>query len=176
MGEYLDQIPEPIRAHIRQITSTSGLPAGEESVEMIAQAWLEKKRIFEEQLAGNKLEEVETFAADEAGGALILTYSGSLLTVGPLVDDVRRVEYSSIGLRTDVPQSAANDASVLSADAEVDQVAEFEAGPIRRSSAVFKIAVAREELEPEAEAQLLSDVTQVLTEEFVEVNKTVIRE
>ena len=43
MGEYLSQIPTEIQDHIRQITRSSGLPEGEDSVEMIAMGWLEKK-------------------------------------------------------------------------------------------------------------------------------------
>jgi hypothetical protein len=45
MGEYLDQVPGEVQDHIRQITKSSGLPDTEESVEMIAQGWLEKKEL-----------------------------------------------------------------------------------------------------------------------------------
>ena len=47
MGEYLEEVPQEIRDHIRQITRTSGLGDTEEAVEMIAKGWLEKKALFE---------------------------------------------------------------------------------------------------------------------------------
>ena len=175
MGEYLDQIPEQIREHIRQITSTSGLEPGEASVELIAQSWLEKKSLFETRVAENQLEAVDAFGADEDRGALAMTYSGSLLTIGPRVDGVRHVEYSSIGLRDDVPESATHDRGVLSDELAVDSIAEFSAGPIKKSSPIFMIAVASEQLDAEEEEDLLINVTQVLAEDFVEVNKTIIR-
>jgi len=50
MSEHLDLIPVEIQSHIRQITKTSGLPDTEESVDMIAQGWLEKKERFEKLL------------------------------------------------------------------------------------------------------------------------------
>ena len=81
MGMYLDQIPQDIQGHIRQITKTSGLPDTEDSVELIAQGWLEKKDLFEKQLSGMNMEEVETLGKDEERGCLVMTYSGSLLNI-----------------------------------------------------------------------------------------------
>lgn len=176
MGVYLEQIPADIQDHIRTITKSSGLPDTEESVETIAEAWLEKKRIFEEEIQKQSMEEVDEFGQDEERGALVMTYSGSLLTLGPLTDEARKVDYLSIGLRQDVPESAHHDTAKLSQDLAIDEVASFAPGPIKQSSAIFKIAVASEELEIEEEEELLSNVTEVLSEEFVQVNKTVILE
>ncbi|MFA6506536.1 MAG: hypothetical protein WCT14_10575 [Treponemataceae bacterium] len=174
MGTYLDQIPAHLRGHITKIAATSGLAQNEESVELLAHAWLEKIDSFETRIAESDMEEWVEFPAAEARGALILTYSGSLLTVGPQENGTRRVEYASIGLRKDVPESAASDRSVLSKDVRVDESAAFSGGPIEKSSAVFKIAVAKEQLPIEEEKELLSEVTQVLTEDFVELNKTIV--
>ncbi len=176
MGTYLDQIPADIQNHIRSITKSSGLPDTDESVELIAEAWLEKKRIFEQEIEKRGMEEVDDLSQDEERGALILTYSGSLLTIGPLVDDSRKVDYVSIGLREDVPESAHHDNAKLTGDIAVDEVASFSPGPIKQSSAIFKIAIATEELPVDEEEELLSNVTEILSEEFVQVNKTVILE
>lgn len=174
MGVYLDQIPEEIRDHIEQITATSGLPNTDESVERIAEGWLEKKRIFEEKLDELNMEEVDELPSDDERGALLLTYSGSLLGIGPLVEGRRRVEYASIGLRQDVPDTATHEHSDLADDVVVDDPVAFNVGPIQKSSPIFKIAVHREELEPAEEEQKLTEATQAITEEFVEVNKTVV--
>jgi hypothetical protein len=176
MGEYFDQIPEVIQPHIEQIAKTSGLPEGDESVEKISQGWLEKKDSFEQQIEKQSMEELESFAKDEERGALAMTYSGSLITIGPLQDDKRRVEYASIGLRQDVPDNAVDDSSSLAEDLSIDSEAVFEQGPIQKSSPIFKIAVYTEELDPDLEEEKLLEATQILTEEFVEVNKTIIVE
>lgn len=176
MGEYLDQIPEAIQPHIEQIAKTSGLTDGDEAVEKIAQGWLEKKESFEEQISKQNMEELESFAKDEERGALLMTYSGSLITIGPLQDGARRVEYASIGLRQDVPDNAVEDAGSLGEDVALDSEAVFEKGPIQKSSPIFKIAVYTEELDPDLEEEKLLEATQILTEEFVEVNKTIIVE
>ncbi len=169
-----DALEPIIQDHIRQITKTSGLPSTPDTYEMMADAWLEKKTCFEEALADNDLEEVSFLGRAEARGALVLTYSGSLINLGPQTDGLRRCEYTSLGMRTDVPASAVEEASVLAADLEADEPAQFEKGPIKSSSPVFKIAVAKAKMAAEAEEALLTQVSQELAQDFVEVNKTVI--
>jgi hypothetical protein len=173
MKTYKSLAPE-IQQHLKQIAKTSGLEMTEDSLERMAAAWLEKKAIFEKTLADNKLVEVAFYGQSEARGALALTWSGSIINIGPLVDGIRHCEYTSIGLRADVPPAATEDASVLSADLEVDEPVQFTKGPIKSSSPVFKIAVASEALEPEEEEAMLTQVSQDLAEDFATVNKTVI--
>lgn len=175
MGEFLDRVPAHLREHVAKIAAGSGLEPGGETTELIARAWLEKEAAFAQRIGESGMEEWDSFPADEKRGALVLTYSGSLLTIGPLDGGKREVEYASVGLRQDVPAFARSEASALKGDLAVDQVAAFSGGPIEKSSAVFKIAVAKEKLDPEAEKEMLGEVTQVLAEDFVEVNKTVAR-
>ena len=118
----------------------------------------------------------EEFDSEDDRGALLMTYSGSLLSVGPRGDNGRFVEYRSIGIRKDVPETAETDDTDLVNDIEIDESVMFTNGPIKKSSPIFKIAVPPEELEPEEQLELLSDVTQMITEDFVEVNKTIIIE
>lgn len=176
MGEYLDQIPENVRDHVSRLAGTAGMPDTEESAEAIAQGWLEKRDSFVEQVRSRGMEEIDCLDKDEERGCLVMTYSGSLLNVGPLIDNVRKAEYSSIGLRQDVPETAVRENSRLAEDIRIDEEAAFSVGPIKQSSPVFKIAVPRNELAAEEQEDLLSQVTQVLSEEFVEVNKTIMLE
>ncbi len=176
MGEYMSQIPEHVRDHIKSITASSGLPETDESVERIAQAWLEKRNAFEARISEFHMEEWDEFAKEEDRGALVMTYSGSLLTLGPLVGGKRPAEYASIELRQDVPKSAGDKSASLAEDIRIDEPVVFSKGPIRKSSAVFKIAVLTERLEPKEELERLSEATQILSEDFVEVNKTVVAE
>ena len=170
----MDQISEKVRGHIRKLVTTAGLPDTEESLEAIAQGWIEKKDIFERQVAEMNMSEVESTAAEDERGCLVLTYSGSLLNIGPMVNGHRACDYASIGLRRDVPDFAQEEESELDSDVEVDRSVLFSKGPIQKSSPIFKIAVPPEEMEAEEQIELLSDVTQILTEDFVEVNKTIV--
>lgn len=176
MGEYFDQIPEKIQYQIKDITKSSGLEDNDESVESMAKAWLDKKEVFEQKIEELGMEECDTFDRDNEQGALVLTYSGSLVNVGPLVDGARNVEYTSIGLRSDVPDSANNESSRLGEDINIDEGMQFEVGPVKSTSAIFKIAVVKEDLTAEEEEQKLSEATIIIADEFAEINKTIIVE
>lgn len=171
MGEYLDQIPAEVQYHIRQITKSSGLPDTEESVEMIAQGWLDKKELLENQLAEMNMKEVEELDQYDEQGCLAMTYSGSLLNIGPIREGGRTVQYASIGLRQDVPETADKDNSQLSSDVSVGEMVSFSPGPIQSSSPIFKIAVTTGDLDPEEQEEQITKATMILAEGFVEVNK-----
>lgn len=169
--DYTDKI----RTHLRQLVTTAGLPDTEESLEALEQGWREKFDAFERQVADRNMESVEELDAEDERGALMMTYSGSLINLGPLKENGRYVEYRSIGVRNDVPESADSEETELTSTVSVDETAEFSNGPIKKSSPIYKIALITEDMEDEEQEELLSEVTQVLTKEFVEVNKTIIQ-
>jgi hypothetical protein len=171
MGEYMSQIPVEIQGHIRQITKSSGLPDTEDSLEMIAQGWLEKKERFERHLSRMALEEVDVLEKGDERGCLAMTFSGSLINIGPQRDGSRNVQYVSIGLRKDVPESAHQENSQLGGDVKVGVPVSFTVGPIVSSSPVFKIAVTSEELDLDEQERQISKSTEILTKEFLNVNK-----
>jgi hypothetical protein len=174
LGANFDSLDEFIQDHVRQMVKPSGLPDGEDSLEALATAWLEKKKAFEDAVGKNDMDEAQFFAADDKHGAIVMTYSGSILNIGPLVEGSRRCEYAPIGLRKDVPESAVEEAGVLEGDFETDSVALFKKGPVRKTSPILKIARFNKSLAPDVEETKLSDVTLALTSDFVKVNKTVI--
>ena len=171
MGDHLEQIPVEIQAHIRDITKSSGLPDTDESVDMIAEGWLEKKERFEKHVSQRSFEEVDVLEKADGRGCLAMTWSGSLLNIGPLRDQGRNVQYVSIGLRKDVPESASQEGSQLDGDVKVGTAVAFSVGPIQASSPIFKIAVTSEDLDLNAQERQISRSTEILTREFVKVNR-----
>jgi hypothetical protein len=176
MGLYFDQIPEELKRHVKEITRTSGLPDAEESLEKISEAWLEKRKVFEDKTRSLNLNEAQSLGTEEERGALALTYSGSLVTIGPLVEGSRKVAYVSIGLRSDVPETAEKEGSELKKDVTLDAPVEFDVGPVRNTSPILKIAVPAEGLSVEEQEEKITEATLVIQDEFVEVNKTIIEQ
>ncbi len=176
MGEFLNQIPVLVQDQLKDITKTSGLQNTEESVEMMAKAWIEKKEAFEDRIGSMKMEECDTLSKDEERGALVLTYSGSLISIGPLVNGVRTAEYTSIDLRGDVPRSAKKDDSSIGADVKIDAPLLFDKGPLKSSSPVFKIAMFTEDMSAAEEQKQIKKATVILTDDFAKINKTIILE
>lgn len=176
MGEFLEQIPENIRGHIKDITRSSGLPDSEESIEKIAEGWLEKKNALENKSSDMNMEEVEYLEKDDEGGALVLTYSGSLVTIGPLNEGSRKVEYASIGLRYDVPDLLSKDDCILGSDVMIGEEIVFDKGPIKKTSPIFKILVVKDELSIEEEEEHIKEAATLIMDDFIEVNKTMMLE
>jgi hypothetical protein len=174
MGEFLDQIPENLHGHIRSVTKSSGLSYSEESVEKIAKAWLDKKAIFEEQTSNSDMEDVTFLAKDDKRGALAMTYSGSLINIGPLVNNLRKVVYTSVGMRTDAPDTAEEEKSEVVADIKADEIIEFKVGPVKSTSKVFKIAACNSSLSPKEQETSLTEVMTIVEDKMIEVNKTVL--
>jgi hypothetical protein len=171
MAEYLDRLPDRVRDHVRQLVEPAGLDELENAEELLAQGWIEKHEAFEHHTADRGMMPVERFARDETGGALVMTYSGSIVSIGPMADGERDVAYASIGLRRDVPQMSVKQDSSLAADIVADEVIEFAEGPVQKTSRVYSIAVFQQALPPAKENAALVEVTQVLTERFVDINK-----
>ena len=174
MSEFFNQIPAHIQDHVRELTKSADLGDDEEYLELISEAWLEKKRIFEEQIESNQMEEIESFEQTDDRSVLALTYSGSLINIGPKFEGDRQLEYTSVGLRADVPDAVTEPSTDLANDVVLDKPVNFSHGRVKNTSAVFKIAVLAEEMEPEEQLEKMGEVTQILIDEFVDVNKTII--
>ncbi len=82
-----EDLPERIQRHLQSITESSGLPPGEDSLARITANWIEKRDLFEEQTELLDMRDIEELSPDDDRGVLVLTYSGSLLSLGPAVED-----------------------------------------------------------------------------------------
>lgn len=174
MGEILASLPGQIQTHIKAITQSAGLPDNDQSYEQLAQGWKKKLELFEEQIKLGGMADVESLAKDDSRGCVALTYSGSLILVGPLEDAKRKCAYNSIGVRKDVPESVTKEDSSLAADIAIDAPVVFENGPVKSTSSIFKIAVVQADLTVIEEEEQINAVTVILTEGFVDVNQALV--
>jgi len=148
--------------------------------ETIAQGWLEKLAAFERIVADRGLKEATVFPEDAPDGAIALTFSGSLVTIGPLSRRGRRIAYASIGGRTDVPEIQVKDNARLDGDLGGYAPAKFIKGPVKQTSPLYKIAMVphvasgegaaagegrgdRGGSEIDQEAELLAEVSRLLS-------------
>ncbi len=172
-----EEISEEVRRHLDEMRRHSGLPDTAESRERLTAAWLEKRRLFEEQTRLLRMEPADTLPRDGGHGALVLTLSGSLVSLGrgwSGAAPVRRAEYASLELRQDVPRLAVVEEARLAADVARGRPVEFESGPVRATSPVLALAVCGEGLNAEEEAHLLREATVFLTNGFARINRTVL--
>ncbi len=160
-----------IQNHLRMIRETSGLPEGDESLEALAVLWLEKEKAFDDQADSLGMEKADS-SSDSRRGFLALTYSGSLVAVGPADGKIRRAVYVSIDRRRDVPARAESDKAVLSGTVAVGREIVFEQGPVKKSSAIYRLAILPAALALTDQNQKLDEATVALTREFQAVDET----
>jgi len=175
MTGEMENLPAPVRAHLEKILSSSGLPENEESYRRLAEAWAEKERMFAAQIHSLGMEEILELVSDDQRPVLILTYSGSLLSLGPAASGgKRRLEYASIELRSDVPSLLVEPAAVQAGNLKVGRAAEFTGGRMQRSSSLHKIAVCPPSVNLEEQEKRIREATIYLTNGFVKINRTVL--
>ncbi len=178
MGTHFEQIPNAIKNHIREVTKTSGLPDSDESLERIAVTWIEKRELFQEQLRLLHMNEVDSVDPESEKAVLMLTYSGSLVSIGVPVKDApsdtfrRWAEYASIGLRMDVPDIATKSDAAVSGVIVIDRGIEFADGPIKKSSPLLIIATCSDDISPTEQDNRVREATIFLTNGFVKINRT----
>ncbi len=160
-----------VREHLEAIREGSGLPAGEKSLEILAEGWREKETAFDRQAESMGMESSERLS-DSKRGFLALTMSGSLVAVGPDEKGRRRAVYVSIDRRRDVPSRAESDDAVLGGEVIKGGEILFKKGPVKKSSAVYRLAVLPAALALEYQNEKLDEATVALTREFQAVDET----
>lgn len=170
MTKY-EELPDKIKVHLKGLVKASGLPDTGESLEMLSANWLEKEAMFREQTRSLGMVDSPFFGKDDTRGALLLTYSGSLITIGTLANNVRWVEYASIKLRSDVPGIVKSDKVRVVNDIQVDSCVEFEPGPVKKTSEIFMIAYCTADVGAAEQEKRIKEATIFLTNGFVKINR-----
>lgn len=164
-------IPQHILKHLETAVTTFGLEDNDETLDRLKAGWLEKEESFIQEMANIGMEEIESFRTYDERGVLALTYSGSLISIGPLMDNERRVDYTSIGVRRDVPEALTKEGSQLAQDMALDRDVVFEGGPIQKTSPVYKMVVCPENLSSDDQTDLIQQATTMVIETFADINQ-----
>ena len=164
-------IPQHIQNHLESVITTFGLENDEETMDRLKAGWLEKEGAFNREMANMGMEEIDSFPTYDERGVLALTYSGSLISIGPLVDGERKVDYTSIGFRRDVPEAITKEGSQLAEDLALDKGVVFDGGPIQKTSPVYKIVACPEDLSSDEQIDLIQQATTMVIETFADINQ-----
>ncbi|MFP4374921.1 MAG: HU family DNA-binding protein [Spirochaetaceae bacterium] len=187
-----EDLPERIQRHLQSVTESSGLPPGEDSLARITANWIEKRDLFEQQAELLEMRDIEELSPDDGRGVLVLTYSGSLLSLGPAAGAGagggqpaggtgdggespaagRRFEYASIPLRADVPSLVRADDVRLEGPIRRDVPARFSNCSIEQTSPVLRAVACAPEVSAADQERRIREATIFLTNGFVKLNRT----
>ncbi|MCD6342367.1 MAG: hypothetical protein J7L76_01120 [Spirochaetaceae bacterium] len=171
MSGVFESLETSIKEHLKVIRASSGLPQDSQSLELLAGGWREKEKAFDDQARSMGMEQAEK-CKDSSRGFLALTYSGSLVAVGPEGGGKRRAVYVSIDRRRDVPSRAESEDAVLGKSVSCGREITFKNGPVKKSSAVYRLALLPSALALPEQNNRLEEATLALTKEFQAVDET----
>ena len=174
MEQYFSTLPSNIQEHLSALVKQSGMPDTKDSLETLSKNWLDKRELFGKQIQSLDMVEIEALSPDDPRGALMLTYSGSLISLGTLQNAKRWMEYYSIQLRHDVPGIVKNNETQITGEAAIGKILEFTDGSLKNTSALYVIAVCREDVTAEEQETRLHEGTIFLTNGFVKINRSLL--
>lgn len=170
--ETTGKLPPEIDNQIEALFKESGVSSQSFTRKQFEQLWLEKFKLFTSQMKGIEMESTDTFAKEDPRGLILLTYSGSLICLGPKGSDGRWLEYASIKLRKDVPELMRAEGAALGSALARDECALFEGTSLRKSSPLFRISCCPEGVDPEEQDRRIKEAMIFLTNGFVKINKS----
>lgn len=171
-------LPQAIQKQLLWIAAEQERKDDAAFIDDLTEVWEKKAALFLDQIKAVNLELVESVSAGDMRGMMVLTYSGSLLSIGPVfqtatnVNFSRWVEYSSIKLRTDVPDIVSEWDAVLAADFGRDKPVKLDNARIKSTSPSYLIAVCPANLDEEEQDKRIRESTIYITTGFMKFNRT----
>ncbi|MDC7240104.1 MAG: hypothetical protein PQJ50_07065 [Spirochaetales bacterium] len=159
--------------HLQSLAERHGDPGGRYFKDL-SRAWQKKEKTFMKQVKSYHMTIESEVKKNETRAFILLTFSGSILGVGPAEEDgSRQIIYASVGQRKDVPDKLLEENMTLKSDVRLDREAIFTGGTFKKSSPVYKIALMSAGPSV-SQTRQLEDATRIMTKEFVSINNTVI--
>lgn len=164
-------LPPEILEHLLRILGESReeWSRQKDALGKLQHAWQRKDGLFDEQTSLLGMKTADLVGAADPRGMLLLTFSGSLISLG--WGEERSMEYASIKFRTDVPDILRCERTMLEDVLRTGRIARFVQGPLKKTSAIYKIACCPEGLPPEEQNKRIREATAFLTASFVRINR-----
>ena len=168
-------MPDGVKQHLAGLAREQGQEQDEEYLADLVAVWKRKASLFEEQARLVHLDVVDAVPSHDPRGAMVLTYSGSLLSIGPATSRTlgRWLEYSSIKLRTEVPDVISDRGVSVPKGMRVGEPVEIGGSQISRTSNAYSIAVCPAGVEEDEQERRIRESTIFITNGFMKFNRSV---
>jgi hypothetical protein len=138
----LSKMPAALAAHLRSLMKLCGFDGQPDKQRAFLSNWLKKKAFFDKIVEHQGFHGVTRLEPGFKQGVVILTYSGSILTLS--VEDEhgdREATYTSIDMRKDVVQKTAEKNAQIVFPLECHTALEARSGKIKKTSPILAMAV-----------------------------------
>jgi nucleoid DNA-binding protein len=167
-------LPEQIQSHIRGLAKEMNKEHDQAFLAELFATWERKAKLFLEQVQAMNMELVQNIPAGDVRGVLVLSYSGSLLSICPQLPDAngRRIEYSSIKLRTDVPDIIVERQGVVEGAIQLGEGVSLAKSKLQKTSASYYVAVCSASVPLDEQDRRIRESTIFLTNGFMKFNRS----
>ncbi len=164
-------IPPKVSKHLAGLIKESELPDNEQTMKKLSEAWLLKRALFYKMVEHENFKKTDSMHKDNKNGCIAITMSGSIIAIGPVVNNKRDIKYTSIGMRIDVPESLHVKAGRLAQDIVCEKSMIFEKGPLEKTSPIMDLALSAENVSEQEQLVSIKKVNKKLQADFIKVNK-----
>jgi len=170
----MNDLPKQVRRHLEAIAEELGRGGDSSLLLELTAIWTKKAALYEDQARAVHLDIVDSLPEGDGRGTLVLTYSGSLLSIGPDTEKTlgRWLEYSSIKLRTDVPDVVVDHGISVTRAIRVDHGVEIRGSRVTQTSPVYSIAVCPPDTPEEEQERRIRESTIFITNGFMKYNRS----
>ena len=167
-----NELPQRIQSHMESLIRSSEMPDNKEFRNLLADIWNRKCNLFEQQTKILNMDIVDGIGAEDQRGIIVMTYSGSIVSIGPK-EEAREVEYASIHLRSDVPKTISIVDTDLAEGVRIGEAVRFSAGQLKQTSAAYMIAVCDASVDTATQKERIREGTIFLTNGFMKINRSI---
>ena len=170
-SKLLDKIPADVEEHLRALIKSCGITDNKKNFRRAVESWLAKRGLFDRVIEHGNFKRVQVYPKTEPNACLAMTLSGSLISLGPLVNNGRTVTYASIGMRTDVPEMREELNSELEGNIVLKKNLLFKKGPIKATSTIIDIAIISGNDDVDMQMARLRAANDIIINRFVDINR-----
>ncbi len=171
-------LPNAIQHHLAGLAADLKRQNDPEYMKMLSDVWFRKEELFRQQVRAMKLVFTDEVSNRDTRGMMVLTYSGSILSIGPVfltstnINSSRWIEYSSIKLRTEVPDILIEKNATISAPLFAGKPVLLENSRVKATSPAYMLAVCPEGLNEEEQDKRIRESSVFITAGFMKYNRS----
>jgi hypothetical protein len=169
--DLMKTISGKVLHQLEAILKDSALPQNENSLKKIIESWLMKRGLFNKIVEHGNFTLVKRFSGNNKNACIAITLSGSILAIGPIIKNTRKITYISLNMRNDVPKTVTTEDAVISEDIEVDKALTFKEGLIKQTSEIIAIGVASDNEDPDRQIKRIIEINKLLMDNFIQINQ-----
>jgi nucleoid DNA-binding protein len=173
-----DSLPKDIQRHLRGLAAEQGRDSDPAFLDALASVWSRKAELFVSYAEQNGLELIRALESGDGRGFLALSWSGSLLSVGPDNDDTggKWMEYSSIKLRTDVPDMVVDRPIGIDGAVQLGSSVSFFNARVASTSPIQYLAACPEGTPTDEQDRMIREGSIFITTGFMKFNRSLIQD